>query len=203
MAAGSQQREQQQQQKQLPKQQRKREHSEHCSLVPLPENLAVETGSGSTDRKPAGLAVLGAPPPHPREHLPHHQQPQHGPADHQQTLGHRQTGRGVILPVDRKLYVRKNNCKNKKKNLFPDFFVITCNSTLPPSFPPTLQYIWACSHINPRSSENCPPVLSLVRSLSRDWSLSCKKPTEDRSQSHHITAAAAAYSLSYLTYHTR
>ena len=136
MAAGSQQREQQQQQKQLPKQQRKWEHSEHCSLVPLPENLAVETGSGSADRKPVGLAVLGAPPPHPREHLPHHQQPQHGPADHQQTLGHRQTGRGVILPVDRKLYVRKkNNCKNKKKNLFPNFFSSSPVPLAPPLSP--------------------------------------------------------------------
>ena len=160
MASSCQQREQQQQQKQLPKQQREREHPEHSSIVALPENLAVKTDPRSSDRKPDGLALLGAPPPHPREHLPHHQQPQHGSADHQQTLGHCQTGRGVILPVKRKFYVKKMITKIKTK---PNFTIFSSPVSSP-------RYIRACSHINPRSSENCPLVLSLVRSLSRDWS---------------------------------
>ena len=105
VAAGSKQREQQQQQqKQLPKQQKQRQHPEHGGLVPLPEDIAVKA-KGSVDREPVGLGLRGAAAA--GEHLPHDQQPQHGSVDHQQTLGHCQIGRGVILPLNRKFYVNR------------------------------------------------------------------------------------------------
>ena len=95
--------EQQQQKQQLCKQSRKREHAEqHRRVVAFAEDVAVQA---AVDREPVGLAVLAAVVV--GEHLPHDHQPQHGPADHQQTPGHRQTRRRVIIVAGkRKLYVR-------------------------------------------------------------------------------------------------
>ena len=99
--------EQQQQKQQLCEQSRKREHTEqHRRVVAFPEDVAVQA---AVDREPLGLAavVVG-------EHLPHDHQPQHGPADHQQTLGHRQTRRRVIILAGKENYMSEN-CRNKRK----------------------------------------------------------------------------------------
>ena len=125
--------EQQQQKQQLREQSRKREHTEqHRRVVAFAEDVAVQA---AVDREPVGLAVLAAVVV--GEHLPHDHQPQHGPADHQQTLGHRQTRRRVIIVAMKRNYMSET-CRNKRKGKLKStslFVTICITAPLTPNLP--------------------------------------------------------------------